>query len=927
VKSPHYCRIRLIDALVLGWLALVLLGRPANAQAVRFDTTVDTVSSSCAAGKQCPLLVLPGSTLNVCGGAVTTLTSCLASPATTYTSYTAGTPCPTTAQLTPATGGACLSTADGQGGAGFWALPGQYNYFLQVPATAGGGTYGPYPINVGASAGCPLGATCDANYATLALACTGAGTGTLYLTRTWSGLTTQSIACNIQALAHGIIKPASGQTVTLTGSFDGDLTQHFDLSAGGTVSLASAKIFTLYPQWWGALCGGNDDTVAVQNTYNSIGPGQNVTHTCQSTISSTVYLPQSAQGVVINGIGLSAVTTTNLVSTTGSTLIAKAGTSPFVMFHDYAARATFNNFLVNGGGNASASSGYVGTECFVVAGGYLSIFNNSGGQFCSSDGIDIDSLQTPLNTSLTTVSPSSYATITATSVIQAGFTMGTGNCQVLMLEPGTGRQEEVEYLYSNQTTLSHLAITPAYTHTAPFSFQCNGNNNAMRFYSPVGTGNQGWGLNVHAQSDGNGIELYAPQMTYNVGGGELLAGSGFIQTGGHFEGNVGPGIQMGDLTGRQVFGSTFGPPDDMENQTAATNGFYDVCGTYNTVTYRSPNEFIPTTAATGGCSALAGSNNDVGWGTTQQPFIGTGQFSVKNNTSGIVSLEPWHINDTIRTGLEFTSTTAISSATVNSGAAGGYTNGDIVTVTQSGALRGKLTLTVSGGSVTALTPVYSSGGIGYSVATNLATTGGTGTGLTVNITSIGSSVLTVLTGYDYYTGNMVVRSPQQAPAGNENLQFGSGSGTYEAQIGINTTNSHAVIQGTNGTSGNVPLDLNPDGGNISTGNGVVSLNGQVNGATLNYAHESSGSANNAIVVTFPQPLADGLRFYVELIHTLAASSTNTLTCICGGVTSGPYEIRSHYSTGSGLTNAYGPYSFVLDVEYVGGNVFWLDMSQ
>jgi hypothetical protein len=73
----------------------------------------------------------------------------------------------------------------------------------------------------------------------------------MYLTRTWSGLTTQTLACNIQALANGIVKPASGQTVTLSKSFNGDLTQHVDTSAGGVVSLAG-KVAEVYVEWFGA---------------------------------------------------------------------------------------------------------------------------------------------------------------------------------------------------------------------------------------------------------------------------------------------------------------------------------------------------------------------------------------------------------------------------------------------------------------------------------------------------------------------------------------------------------------------------------------------------------------------------------------------------------------------------------------------------
>src|SRR5208282_3478138 len=118
--------------------------------------------------------------------------------------------CGALAQLTPATGGACVNTADGQGNFGVWILAGIYYFYLQTPASAAGQVRGPYPLNIGASAGCPSNATCDANYATLALACTAAGSGTLYVTRTWNGLTTQILTCQMQFLTlGGKIQPAS----------------------------------------------------------------------------------------------------------------------------------------------------------------------------------------------------------------------------------------------------------------------------------------------------------------------------------------------------------------------------------------------------------------------------------------------------------------------------------------------------------------------------------------------------------------------------------------------------------------------------------------------------------------------------------------------------------------------------------------------
>ena len=69
----------------------------------------------------------------------------------------------------------------------------------------------------------------------------------------------------------------------------------------------------------------------------------------------------------------------------------------------------------------------------------------------------------------------------------------------------------------------------------------------------------------------------------------------------------------------------------------------------------------------------------------------------------------------------------------------GYTNGDVVTVVQSGASGGTFSLTVSGGVVTGITKVAQ--GTGYTApggsAVGLATTGGSGTGLTITITNNG----------------------------------------------------------------------------------------------------------------------------------------------------------------------------------------------
>jgi len=91
--------------------------------------------------------------------------------------------------------------------------------------------------------------------------------------------------------------------------------------------------------------------------------------------------------------------------------------------------------------------------------------------------------------------------------------------------------------------------------------------------------------------------------------------------------------------------------------------------------------------------------------------------------------------------------TAIFSAIPHSGNAGtGYVVGDLVTVTQVGASNGVLRVASigGGGAVATLTTILGEQGTGYSVATALATTGGTGTGLEVDITAIGETCLQAL---------------------------------------------------------------------------------------------------------------------------------------------------------------------------------------
>ena len=85
--------------------------------------------------------------------------------------------------------------------------------------------------------------------------------------------------------------------------------------------------------------------------------------------------------------------------------------------------------------------------------------------------------------------------------------------------------------------------------------------------------------------------------------------------------------------------------------------------------------------------------------------------------------------------------TAISTAAITSGEAGaGYAVGDIVNVVQPGAFDGQVEVTAATGGVPSAIQIVE-GGIGYSVANGLSTTGGSGAGLEISVTAVDTLTL------------------------------------------------------------------------------------------------------------------------------------------------------------------------------------------
>jgi len=147
-------------------------------------------------------------------------------------------------------------------------------------------------------------------------------------------------------------------------------------------------------------------------------------------------------------------------------------------------------------------------------------------------------------------------------------------------------------------------------------------------------------------------------------------------------------------------------------------------------------------------------------------------------------------------------TTAIQTAIPHAGDTGtDYAVGDLVTVTQGGASGGVLRVSSigGGGAVTGLTTLVGQQGNGYSIANGLATTGGSGTGLEVDVTAVGETLLQAfeacrIADNTWYCG--AVNAP--AAADHEAI-----SAFAQSQVGTTYFGVTADLAVLNGTAGNV----------------------------------------------------------------------------------------------------------------------------
>lgn len=202
--------------------------------------------------------------------------------------------------------------------------------------------------------------------------------------------------------------------------------------------------------------------------------------------------------------------------------------------------------------------------------------------------------------------------------------------------------------------------------------------------------------------------------------------------------------------------------------------------------------------------------------------------------------------------------TAIQTVTIGAAAGTGYSVNDIVTVVQPGASAGLVQITATASGVpTAVQVVGGSQGTGYSVAVNLTTTGGTGTGLELNITAIGETPLQSVAACRIASPAWYVCQFVGTVADSDHLAIAAYiQGAYPSSCYFITSGEAAIL---NGTAGNLAAELQAAKYSRSliaystTQGGAAPNNVYATGALMGYAMgANTGAAASMFALMFKQ---------------------------------------------------------------------------
>lgn len=380
---------------------------------------------------------------------------------------------------------------------------------------------------------------------------------------------------------------------------------------------------------FGARCDGvTDDSAAIQRAFDAPDGNQRLTISGRCVISRMTYIPANRTGMILETAG------------TAAGLIAKPGVTAFQMLRIYAAQVNIRNLSLNC--NRTAANGLV----IVMA--QNSLLENVSSSYCVGDDNQINPFATPVTTTTSPLHAGSRpgSSVTVAAVSLQGMTLGGGNCNEVVLEHGTPKEELFEFTQSGNTLTQTFPATSKYEHSAGATIQCTGNNDGTTLNNLQGLySSGGWGLNIFGGPDNNNITVRDPLMFSNALGGELWAGSVNHHIGGHSEGNTGPALQLGDLNGgaigtngRSTFAAVIEPFLDLENTQPAYNAVTSVCDGYSLVWFKSPSEFLVNGAGGPFCPALPAGVTTLGTGYDRNGH-GYPRFTVKS-IAGSTVIDP-----------------------------------------------------------------------------------------------------------------------------------------------------------------------------------------------------------------------------------------------------------------------------------------------
>lgn len=376
------------------------------------------------------------------------------------------------------------------------------------------------------------------------------------------------------------------------------------LTVSGTINAAQ----------FGVKCdnGATDSTAAWQAAFNSMSHGVRLFVPCtvpSGVQAGVLYIPSTAAGGVVDtaSSGVNATDTGQYGNIGG--LIAISGTGPMVKV--FADNINIRNFPLHCNSQAT-----VGWQYSAIG---ESVIENSGADYCTGDSNQINAFggsSTTLSSGIPSGSTVGYS-FTVASATLTGQILGTPGCNQISVDYNTNHWELFE-VHRSGNTLTIYVGTAAYTHNIGEDVRCEGNNDGALFMRPWGKYSGGWGFDIMEGSDNNSIQIIEPYMGVNALGGVLMAGSVNGIVGGHFEGNPGPAVQLGDLNGSSAIGTSLGRFNvatritgilDMEGN--GTNAVVAVCDYASYIDQLPPNGVYPRLVVnpSGTCPALPGGSS------------------------------------------------------------------------------------------------------------------------------------------------------------------------------------------------------------------------------------------------------------------------------------------------------------------------------